>query len=298
MASITRFAPSPTGPLHLGHAYAAIVAHDLARAEGGRFLLRIEDIDQTRCKPEWEQAIYDDLHWLGLDWDDTPMRQSTRLPVYKAALDQLWSRDLLYPCSCTRRDIDAALGAPQEAATPGPDGPIYPRTCADRHCRGLPCSMSPRPNDQHLRLDIGQAAMACDHSVLRPGGGDWGLWFQETGPAHNGAIFCRRDAYSRDIGDVVLARKDFGTSYHLSVVLDDAAQRVTQVTRGDDLFAATPVHVLLQRLLNLPTPSYHHHRLIRDDQGNRLAKRDNARALSKYRAEGATPQDIRRLVSL
>jgi glutamyl-Q tRNA(Asp) synthetase len=298
MAVVTRFAPSPTGPLHLGHAFAAITAHDMARADGGQFLLRIEDIDPTRCKPEWEQAIHDDLHWLGVDWDEPPLRQSTRLPDYQAALDDLWSRDLLYPCTCTRRDIEAALSAPQEGATLGPDGPIYPRTCYSQHLGGMPCSMSPRPRDTHLRLDIGQAALHCGHSVLHSGGGDLGLWFQETGPGHAGPIFFSRDSYPRDIGDVVLARKDFGTSYHLSVVLDDAAQGVTHVTRGDDLFTATPIHVLLQRLLALPTPTYHHHRLIRDDQGRRLAKRDDARALSRYRAEGATPQDIRRMIGL
>jgi glutamyl-Q tRNA(Asp) synthetase len=300
MAFITRFAPSPTGPLHLGHAYSAIVAHDMARAEGGRFLLRIEDIDPARSRPDWERQLIDDLTWLGLVWDGEPLRQSQRLPVYRQALDRLWTEDCLFPCTCNRRDIDLALGAPQEGAEPveGPDGPVYPGTCRGKHCRGLPCSMMPRPGELHLRLDISAAGGRMDHSVLHPGAGSWGLWFTETGPGRERAVFTDRDTYRDRIGDIVLARKDFGTSYHLAVVLDDAAQGVTHVVRGEDLFEATRIHVLLQHLLGLPTPVYHHHRLIRDDQGKRLAKRDDARALSRYRAEGATPADIRRMVGL
>jgi glutamyl-Q tRNA(Asp) synthetase len=300
MAFVTRFAPSPTGPLHLGHAFSAILAHDMARAEGGTFLLRIEDIDRQRSKPEWETQLVDDLCWLGVDWDGEPMRQSERLAEYQRALDRLWADDLLYPCTCTRRDIDLALGAPQEGvlSAEGPDGPVYPGTCRGQHCGGLPCSMVSRPTDRHLRLDMSIAAGACQHSVLHSGTGSWGLWFTETGPGHRGAVFTDRDEYWSEIGDITLARKDFGTSYHLSVVLDDAAQGVTHVVRGEDLFEATRIHVLLQRLLDLPTPIFHHHRLIRDDKGKRLAKRDDARALSKYRTEGATPADIRRLVGL
>lgn len=300
MAFVTRFAPSPTGPLHLGHAFSAILAHDMARAEGGRFLLRIEDIDKGRSRPEWESQLIEDLTWLGLTWDADPMRQSQRLPVYQQALDRLWGDDLLYPCTCTRRDIELALGAPQEgvATAEGPDGPVYPGTCRGQHCGGLPCSLLPRPTDKHLRLDMGMAVGACEHSVLRSGAGSWGLWFTETGPAHEGDIFTDRDSYTMQIGDIVMARKDFGTSYHLSVVLDDAAQSITHVVRGEDLFEATRIHVLLQKLLGLPSPIYHHHRLIRDESGKRLAKRDDARALSKYRSEGATPADIRRMVGL
>jgi glutamyl-Q tRNA(Asp) synthetase len=300
MAFVTRFAPSPTGPLHLGHAYSAILAHDMARAEGGQFLLRIEDIDRQRSRPEWEAQLLDDLTWLGVTWDGEPMRQSDRLAEYQRALDQLWADDLLYPCTCSRRDIDLALGAPQEgvALAEGPDGPVYPGTCRGRHCGGLPCSMRLRPTNMNLRLDMSVAIGVCSHSVLHPGAGSWGLWFTETGPANKGEVFTDRDAYCAQIGDIVLARKDFGTSYHLSVVLDDAAQGITHVVRGDDLFDATRIHVLLQELLGLPTPIYHHHRLIRDETGKRLAKRDDARALSKYRAEGATPSDIRRMVGL
>ncbi|MFN3970842.1 MAG: tRNA glutamyl-Q(34) synthetase GluQRS [Gemmobacter sp.] len=286
MAVVTRFAPSPTGPLHLGHAYSAMLAHDMARAAGGRFLLRIEDIDPQRSKPEWEARLVDDLRWLGIAWDGQPMRQSDRMPAYGAALDTLWSRGLLYPCTCTRRDIDAALSAPQEGAPHhGPDGPVYPGTC-----RAGPRAAGVRPVNAHLRLDMAAALRA-------PVSGE-GLRFTETGPEHQGGVAPPARDYANLIGDIVLARRDFGTSYHLSVVLDDAAQGITHVVRGEDLFEATAIHVLLQRLLGLQTPSYHHHRLIRDDMGRRLAKRDDARALSKYRAEGATPDDIRRMVGL
>lgn len=300
MAFVTRFAPSPTGPLHLGHAYSAVLAHDMARAEGGTFLLRIEDIDRQRSKPEWEGQLLSDLTWLGLSWDADPIRQSVRLPAYQNALDRLWRDDRLYPCTCSRSDIDLALGAPQEGVpvAEGPDGPVYPGTCRGRHCGGLPCSMMLRPGDMHLRLDMGMAVGVCQHTVLQPGSGSWGLWFSETGEGHRGTVFTDRQAYVDDVGDIILARKDFGTSYHLSVVLDDAAQGITHVVRGEDLFEATRLHVLLQRVLDLPTPIYHHHRLIRDEQGKRLAKRDDARALSKYRSEGATPADIRRMVGL
>ncbi|WP_323041399.1 tRNA glutamyl-Q(34) synthetase GluQRS [Gemmobacter sp.] len=279
MAFVTRFAPSPTGPLHLGHAYSALLAHDMARAAGGNFLLRIEDIDPQRSKPEWDAQLRDDLAWLGIRWDAEPMRQSDRMPAYRAALDGLWARGLIYPCTCTRRDIDLALGAPQEGAPHhGPDGPVYPGTCRHRPRSG------PRPMDQHLRLDMAAAAEPTA--------------FAETGPGHAGTIATTAQGYPDQIGDIVLARRDFGTSYHLSVVVDDAAQGITHVTRGEDLFQATAIHVLLQRLLGLPTPVYHHHRLIRDETGKRLAKRDDARALAKYRAEGATPDDIRRMVGL
>ncbi len=296
MAFVTRFAPSPTGPLHLGHAYSALTAHDMARAEGGTFLLRIEDIDQTRCRPDWEAQLIDDLHWLGIHWDATPMRQSARAPAYQTALDELWARDLLYPCTCTRRDIERALGAPQEGTEP--DGPIYPRTCIGKHCGGLPFSMSARPKDMHLRLDTTLACGVLGHKIADKDGGPFGLPSLETGPAHRGNLVTSRASYIDQIGDVIIARRDFGTSYHLSVVLDDAFQNITHVIRGEDLFEATRLHTLLQRLLGLPTPIYHHHRLIRDETGKRLAKRDDARALAKYRAEGATPQDIRRMVGL
>lgn len=279
MAVVTRFAPSPTGPLHLGHAYAAILAHDMARAEGGRFLIRIEDIDQGRARPEWERAIHEDLGWLGLTWDGPVMRQSERMPAYAAALDRLQALGFTYPCACTRRDIDAALSAPQEGVPAfGPDGPVYPGTCRNA---GHP------QEGAAIRLDVAKAT-----ATTGP------FRFTETGPVHSGMVVTTPDAAVSNIGDIVLSRRDMGTSYHLSVVIDDAAQGITHVTRGEDLFEATRIHVLLQRLLGLPTPLYHHHRLIRDDQGKRLAKRDDARAITKYRAEGASPTDIRRMVGL
>jgi glutamyl-Q tRNA(Asp) synthetase len=282
--------------LHLGHAYSAILAHDMARAAGGQFLLRIEDIDRERSRPEWEALILEDLAWLGLTWDDAVMRQSDRLPAYAAALDTLWDRHLLYPCDCTRRDIASAMSAPQEGAEPaiGPDGPVYPGTC---RAKAPADPVPPRPKDTHLRLSMMQAQMLCEH----PNTDDpnhRALTFTETGPAHAGAVFTSRESYLSEIGDVILARRDFGTSYHLSVVLDDAAQGVTHVVRGEDLFEASRLHVLLQRLLGLPTPVYHHHRLIRDETGKRLAKRDDARAIRTYRAAGVSPTDIRRMVGL
>jgi glutamyl-Q tRNA(Asp) synthetase len=269
---VTRFAPSPTGPLHLGHAFAALVA----AARGDRFVLRIEDIDGPRCKPEYEAGIYDDLRWLGLRWETPVMRQSDRLAAYEGALAHLYNLGLTYHCSCTRGDIKAALSAPQEGApVMGPDGPIYPGTCRGKgHSAGV------------LRLDMA-AAMARLGEIR----------FSETGTRAGAHLYSASDMVE-SVGDIVLARRDIGTSYHIAVVVDDAAQGITEVTRGEDLFEATAIHVVLQRLLDLPTPAYHHHRLIRDDQGKRLAKRDDARALAKYRAEGATPEDIRRMVGL
>ncbi len=285
---ITRFAPSPTGPLHLGHAYSALLAHDMAQSAGGTFLLRIEDIDQSRARPEWEEQIYDDLKWLGITWDTPVMRQSDRLGSYRDVLKQMWWDGLLYACSCNRRDIQEAASAPQEGAVNyGPDGIIYPGTCrnavADRdHYPSEP------PPDKALRLDWSTF----------PKGALEGLSFHETWSGNDEKHRVDLDHLVRNVGDVVLARREMGTSYHLSVVLDDAAQGVTHVVRGEDLFDATHIHVALQAGLGLPTPVYHHHRLIRDDNGKRLAKRDDARAISKYRADGASPNDIRALVGL
>ena len=286
MSFRTRFAPSPTGPLHLGHAYSAIVAHDMARARDGSFLLRIEDIDRSRARPEWEAQIYEDLSWLGLTWEHPVLRQSDNLARYRAALEGLWARGLLYPCHCNRRDIEAAASAPQEGAPlTGPDGIIYPGTC-----RTLPRDPDTRPpSETALRLDMTAAARVVSDA----------LSFEETGNPE-GRIMISEEvaALQQRAGDVVVSRRDMGTSYHMSVVLDDAAQQISDVVRGRDLSEATMIHVLLQRLLGLHTPRYHHHRLIRDETGKRLAKRDDARAISKYRAEGASPDDIRRMVGL
>lgn len=283
MTFTTRFAPSPTGPLHLGHAYSALLASDLAKQASGQFLLRIEDIDQSRSRPEWETQIYDDLAWLGLTWPAPVMRQSERLPAYREALAVLWQRGLLYPCTCSRRDIAQALEAPQEGGAPpfGPDGLIYPNTC-----RHAPDTAQPLPEGV-LRLNMQAALTALPDS----------LGFEESGPDAQ-TVALPHAMLLAEVGDVVLARQGMGASYHLSVVLDDAAQAITDVVRGQDLFTATYIHVVLQRLLGLPTPRYHHHRLIRDAAGKRLAKRDDARAIATYRAEGKTPGDIRAMVGL
>ena len=278
---ITRFAPSPTGPLHLGHAFSAITAFDMAQAVGGTFLLRIEDIDQQRSKPAWEAQIFDDLLWLGLTWPTPVMRQSERLPAYRAALERLWDMGLLYPCTCSRRDIMDAASAPQEGARLGPDGIVYPGTCRHIHPR-----TGSLPNGA-LRLDMAKACLMAG-----------ALAFEETGPEHAGPHDLTPRHLIHDVGDVVLARRGFGTSYHLAVVVDDSAQGISHVVRGVDLFEATVIHVLLHALLDLPRPVYHHHRLIRDDTGRRLAKRDDARAIALYRGEGASPQDIRTMVGL
>jgi len=282
MIRVERFAPSPTGRLHLGHAFSAITAHDAARAGAGRFLLRIEDIDAGRCRPEYEAGIVEDLAWLGLRWDAPPLRQSTRLPAHAEALARLRAMGLLYPCACTRADIAAAMSAPQEGA--GAAAP-YPGTCRGREGVGD----DGRP--VALRLDMARAL-----ALAGPG-----LWFEELGAGpdgETGRIALDPAALLATVGDVALARKDVATSYHLAVVVDDAFQGVTHVTRGRDLFAVTPLHRLLQALLGLPTPRWRHHRLIRDAAGRRLAKRDDARALAALRAGGATPQDIRRMVGL
>ncbi len=261
---VTRFAPSPTGLLHLGHAYAALVA----AGSGERFLLRIEDIDTARCRPEFETAIYEDLAWLGLIWEAPALRQSERFAAYRAALDRLAAQSLVYPCFCTRADIAAADAAPH-----GPQGALYPGIC-----RALPDSERQarlaRGDAYALRLDVAQAAARTGE-----------LSFVEHGKT------VRADP--RALGDIVLARKDTPASYHLAVVIDDAHQDVTLVTRGEDLLSATPVQRLLQALLGLPAPSYAHHRLILDEQGRKFSKRDHAVTLRAMREAGVTPGEIR-----
>lgn len=255
-----------------------MLAHDRAQAEGGTFLLRIDDLDHSRCRPEWEAQIFDDLAWLGLDWPRPVLRQSTRLSRYRAALNILWDQGLLYHCSCSRADIRAAASAPQEGAPLlGPDGVIYPGTCRPT----VPQNGS-MPEGCALRLDMARACARLSKPLI----------YREKDD-----LITPRDL-PETVGDVVLARREMGASYHLSVVVDDADQGITHVIRGEDLQEATQIHVLLQRLLGLPTPAYHHHALIRDDAGKRLAKRDDARAIATYRAQGASPQDIRAMVGL
>ena len=285
----TRFAPSPTGPLHLGHAYSALLAFDMAQAAKGSFLLRMEDIDQSRSRDTWETQIYDDLAWLGIRWQEPVLRQSDNMNAYAHALKKLRKLGVLYHCFCNRADIRAALGAPQEGAKHvfGPDGLVYPGTC--RGLRDVPSTDS----TPAIRLDMAKAIKVISQ---QPDAAP--LSFQETDGATTQVVsFAAHDLTTR-IGDVVLARREMGTSYHLSVVVDDAAQEITHVVRGEDLFEATKIHVVIQRLLGLTTPVYRHHRLIRDDAGKRLAKRDDARAIAKYRQEGLSAYDIRKMVGL
>ena len=259
---ITRFAPSPTGRLHLGHAYAAKVAHDLARADGGRFLLRFEDIDHTRVRPEYYEGILEDLQWLGFSWDDEPWKQLDRLEHYQAALDQLKAMDVVYPCYCTRREIETEL-AQLTNAPQGPEGALYPGTCRD-------LAQVPRNREPAWRLDTRKAAELVGK-----------LTFHDE---KHGNVPVIPDL----LGDVILARKDIGTSYHLAVTVDDAAQKITYVTRGEDLLSSAHVHRVLQKLLKLPEPIYLHHRLILDDSGQRLAKRHDALAITTLRERGVT----------
>lgn len=281
MSYVTRFAPSPSGPLHIGHAFSALTAYERAKAHGGAFLLRIEDIDTARCTPAYKQAIYDDLKWLGLGWPEPVMRQSDRMPTYRAALDKLIVLGLCYLCKCTRGDIRVALAAPQEGAPiHGPDGLVYPGICRDR-----PISEA-LPTDS-IRLNMASALGHIGHDII----------FTENGPLHTG-VHTLNSRLVTEVGDIVLARRDIGTSYHLSVVVDDAAQGITEVVRGVDLFGATQIHVVLQNLLGLAPVRYFHHDLIRDTTGKRLAKRDDARAITQFRINGHSPSDIRRMVGL
>ena len=262
----TRFAPSPTGRLHLGHALAAKVAHDLARRLGGQFLLRHEDIDVTRVREAYYAGIEEDLRWLGFAWDGAALRQSTRIAAYEAALEQLRVMGLVYPCYCTRREMQEEVAA-MVAAPQGPEGPLYPGTC-----RGLPAE------ERQRRMDAG-----CLHAWRLDSRRAVDLTGRLTfADLRHGTLEVRPGL----LGDVVLARKDIGTAYHLAVVVDDAFQEITHVTRGEDLLPSTHVHRLLQALLGLPEPVYLHHPLVLDAQGRRLAKRHDALAIAALRQAG------------
>ncbi|OAI58072.1 glutamyl-Q tRNA(Asp) synthetase [Verrucomicrobiaceae bacterium SCGC AG-212-N21] len=272
---IARFAPSPTGLLHLGHAYAALFAFAEARKAGGRFLVRMEDIDLTRVRPEYEEAIYEDMRWLGMSWEEPVRRQSEHFDDYRAALAKLDSLGVLYPCFCTRREIQEEI-ARAGVAPHGPEGPAYPGICrklsaqevADRKAAG---------RDYAMRLDLEKSMALAGRDLV---------W---EDLAHGRFI-----ADPTALGDVVLARKDTPTSYHLAVVVDDAAQDITLVTRGEDLLPATHLHRVLQQLLGLPVPQWKHHKLIADEHGKRLAKRDNARALRTLREQGWTVENVKK----
>lgn len=273
MSVVTRFAPSPTGYLHLGHAFSALFAWRRAREAGGGFLLRLEDIDPTRCRPEFAEAILEDLAWLGLDWDGEVRVQSRHLSDYRAVLDDLSARGLLYPCFCTRADIQQSAAAPHT-----PDGaPLYPGTCHALSLDEREARIA--AGERHaLRLDMRRALAATPLS----------LSFTEAG---EGTIPCHPEQF----GDVVLARKDAPASYHLCVTHDDALQGVTLVTRGADLKPATHLHRLLQALMGWPAPAYAHHALLTDVTGRRLAKRDRAATLRELRAQGRSPAEVRAL---
>jgi glutamyl-Q tRNA(Asp) synthetase len=267
MQVVSRFAPSPTGRLHLGHAYSAMLAHDFARARGGAFLLRIEDIDPGRARPEHVDGIVEDLAWLGLRWDGEIVFQCGRLALYAAALARLKAKGLVYPCFCTRSAIAAEIAA-SASAPHGPDGALYPGIC--RRLSEAEQARRAAAEPHAWRLDVAKAVA-------------------ETGPLywHDGEAEVHAEPQA--FGDVVLARKDAPVSYHLAVTVDDAAQGVTDVVRGRDLYAATDVHRLLQALLGLPTPTYHHHSLLADAEGRRLAKRHGAPTLAALRKGGTDP---------
>lgn len=275
-----RFAPSPNGYLHLGHAYSALLTRRWADHMGGRFLLRIEDIDLNRCKPELTTALFEDLAWLGLSWEGEVWHQSQRFAVYQQAAETLRVRGLLYPCFCSRSEIAS------RATASDPDGaPIYPGTC--RHLSPLATAEAlaeGKPHQWRLRTDAALAESGpLTFPLARP---------EPWQPVE------RRVAHPEIWGDVVLVRKDTPTSYHLSVVIDDAAQAITHVTRGVDMEAATDLHILLQSLLGLPTPIYTFHTLLTDSDGRKLAKSRGSKSLRDLRAEGRTPEDIRRTVGL
>ncbi len=259
---VSRFAPSPTGLLHLGHAWSALCAHDIARKAGGRFILRIEDIDQGRCRAECVEAIYRDLAWLGIEWDGPVMVQSQRYDAYRDAFERLSAKGVVYKCWCTRSDLAASASAPH-----GDAGPIYPGTCKHR--------ADPGDGQPYCwRLDVAAAT-----AITGPLS-----WIDDmAGPVVADAGL---------LGDTVLIRKDVPTSYHLAVTVDDAAQNVTHIVRGNDLFSATHIHRILQALLGYPSPVYHHHRLIADESGTRLAKRLNAVSVADMRASGIDPKGL------
>jgi len=268
---VTRFAPSPTGYLHLGHVRSALEGWRAARRGGGRFLLRLEDIDQARCRDEYAAAILEDVAWLGLDWDGPVRRQSEHFDDYRRALDRLDAAGVLYPCFCTRREIQAEIAA-AGGAPHGQTGPPYPGTCRRLGAEAV-AARRRAGRDYALRLDLARA-------VALTGPLDWAEEGrrQKTDPAY--------------LGDVVLARKESPASYHLAVTVDDAIQEVSLVTRGEDLATATHIHRVLQALLGLPTPRYRHHALVTDAAGRRLSKRDGGLTIRSLRQEGMTPAQI------
>jgi glutamyl-Q tRNA(Asp) synthetase len=289
---VFRFAPSPNGHMHLGHALSALLNFDMARAAGGRFLLRMEDIDAARCRPEFEAAIYHDLAWLGLSWEEPVRRQSEHLDEYRAALEKLEARRLTFPSFESRAEIARMVGDRdvRERWPRDPDGvPVYPGAARQMKEQDRQARIA-RGDPYAIRLDMEKAMEWAKECGNR-------LCWSETGAGPSG----ERGEVAADPaawGDVIIGRKETPTSYHLSVVVDDALQGVTHVVRGQDLFWSTSVHRLLQALLDLPEPGYHHHRLILDAEGKKLSKSTLATGLRELRAQGMTPHDIRRLVNV
>ncbi len=270
---VTRFAPSPTGLLHKGHAFSALKAYRAAQQAGGRFILRIEDIDTTRCLPEYTDTIMEDLAWLGITWEEPVRIQSAHFNDYAASLERLKALDVVYPCFCTRKEIQTEI-AKSPTAPHGPDGPLYPGTCRGRS-----------DDERQARLAAGEPhAWRLDLDAA----------LKQTGPLPKWRDTLRGDIASQpeQLGDVVLARKDTPTSYHLSVVHDDALQGITHVVRGEDLFHATHIHIVLQKLLDLPTPLYQHHGLLRDENGKRFAKRDKSLTLRSIRQSSVSTAEL------
>ena len=270
----TRFAPSPTGFLHLGHAYSALTAWEICQKNDKRFILRIEDIDYQRCKPEYEQSILRDLHWLGIEWEEPILKQNTRLSTYKEVIEILMNKNLLYPCSCTRKGINQALLAPQNASPTT----NYPGTCRLR-------LMSEKNKTDNIRLNVNKAMRYIKNL------NNENLTFTDNFYKNIKHKINENSPYLQD--DIIIARKDIGTSYHLSVVVDDAYQDITHVVRGDDLLHSTPIQRLLQAILGLPEPMYHHHKLIKDNNDNKLAKRLLSKPLRSYINEGLTIIDLK-----
>ena len=275
-----RFAPSPTGKLHLGHAFSSLLVYNSTKKNNGKFLLRIEDLDFQRCRREFEESIFEDLNWLGIKWDKKPIRQSQRFNLYTDVIKILWKKGVAYKCECTRKDISKAFQNFDENQSLPPD--IYPGTCRPK---------SINHNNFSVRLDIRKAIELIDIKDL--------FFFNKTEintPFEK--INISPETLIRDFGDVVIARKDIKTSYHIAVVVDDSAQKISQVTRGYDLFKSTFFHVLLQKLLNIKTPKYMHHKILYDNYGKKLSKRIGSTSLETFRNSGSKKEDLFKLLNL
>ena len=277
---ISRFAPSPTGLLHLGHAYSAFLTQNLVENNSGSLLLRIEDIDKTRCTSDFEKQIYRDLKWLGIHWNDTPIRQSDRLSCYSYYLKKLAKKGLTYGCDCTRSDIKRALSAPNRSRK-NSNTPVYPGTCREKNLS---------LDNQNIRLNIVKSIAYLKKNTLN-------FYEQGTGPnGESGAQVVSLDFLAKNYGDFIIARRDINTSYHLSVTVDDAYQKITHVSRGNDLFYITPMHILLQKLLDFNTPKYVHHPLITDNHGHKLSKSKGSESILNLRDSGKDLETIKSML--